>query len=96
MQQPQVWHEAAAREEVQTCLQELQETASAQQAALQRVLDVSERALGQQDATEVAPGSQGTAATAAAAERRLWWLSARLRALQHLERLGTSLALHGG
>ena len=79
---------------METCLSELQPSASAQQAALQRVLDVSERALAQPDAAEVAPGSPGSAA--AAAERRLWWLAARLRALQHLERLGTSLALHGG
>lgn len=92
-----MWHEAAARQEVQACLAELQASSSAQQAALQRVLGVTDRALTRDDAAEAAPGSPGSAAVAAAAaERRLWWLAARLRALQHLERLGTSLALHGG
>lgn len=38
------------------------------------------------------------AAAAAAAETDdgAWWLAARLRTLQHLERLDTVLALHGG
>lgn len=41
---------------------------------------------------------QACAAAAAAAETDdgAWWLAARLRTLQHLERLDTVLALHGG
>ncbi|PRW56208.1 MAG2-interacting 2 [Chlorella sorokiniana] len=90
--------DAGARQAAAACLDGLQPTAVEQQAALQRVLELSEQALRPGASPEPAPGSPSSTAAAAAAdgERRLWWLCARLRALQHLERLATSLELHGG
>lgn len=91
--------DAAARQEATACLGGLQPSAVEQQAALQRVLDLSECVLTRPGSPEHASGSPGSDAAAAAdggGERRLWWLCARLRALQHLERLATSLELHGG
>lgn len=91
--------DASARQEAQACLDGLQPSAVAQQAALQRVLELSEQALnprGSPEPASASPGSDAAAAAAAAADGRLRWLCARLRALQHLERLTTSLELHGG
>ena len=87
--------DAAARQEATACLGGLQPSAVEQQAALQRVLDLTGQVLKRGGSPERAFGSSGSDA-AAAADGRLWWLCARLRALQHLERLATSLELHGG
>lgn len=92
----QQFNDASARQEAEACLDGLEASPSAQQAALQRVLNLSEQALRHGDSPKPAASSPDSAAAAADDERRLWWLCARLRALQHMERLATSLELHGG
>lgn len=94
-------HEAQLRQEVEGCLGEVTLSAATQQEALQRGLALTDTVLGPGGTAVPAegpadyPGSGGAAATPDA-ERRRWWLAARLRLLQHLERLDTAVALHNG
>lgn len=83
---------------MEAALEAVERTPTEQREALERALAISSAAL--DDGTAVHPSTSpadsppGTAA--ADEERRRWWLAARLRLLQHVERLDTALALSGG
>ena len=89
-----------AQERVEQCLERVEPTASAQREALQEALQLTAAALGepqQSPEADAAPASPSGSATAGPdAERRRWFRAARLRLLQHLERLDTALALNNG
>lgn len=88
--------EAAHRQQVEDALLAALPSAEAQQEALQAALPLTQAALDDQRSADAAPAQAESPGAAAAAERRRWWLAARLRLLQHLERVGTVLALHSG
>lgn len=93
--------DSAQQQEVQQALDHICSSEEAQRQALQRALDLTSPALGGQGADggssgSTADGHAAGGAIAADEERRRWWLAARLRVLQHIERLDTTLALHGG
>ena len=88
---------------MERCLECLEETAAAQQAALERALHLTANAmeLAQQSAAAAGglPGGSDSSSAAASGGGEAadwWWRAARLRALQHMERLDTTLALHNG
>lgn len=80
--------------------------AQAQRQTLERALQLTGEALqiaddsqtetSSSDASGKATGPGAGSSQASGSERRRWWTAARLRVLQHLERLDTSLALSGG
>ncbi len=97
--------EEEQRRQVQECLQRTEQTAAAQQELLEQGLRLTAGALGLQQQSPGGgspPDSSSDSAAAASGgagghgEQRRWWLAARLRLLQHQERLATQLALYNG
>lgn len=86
------------RQKVEAALETAKGSPTEQREVLERALAISAAALDNGaavDSSSPADAPPGTAAGADEPQRR-WWLAARLRLLQHLERLDTALALSGG
>lgn len=90
--------DAEQRQLAEAALEAVERSPDEQREALERALAISTAALDAggalQSSASPADAPPGTAA--ADEERRRWWLAARLRLLQHGERLDTALALSGG
>lgn len=87
------------RGEVEQVLEAVAATAREQEEALDRALALTNAALRHGDSPASAgdaPASPAPSSGVPGDERQRWWLAARLRLLQHQERLGTVLALHNG
>ena len=88
------------RQQVERCLDGVEQTAAAQQEALERGLQLTAETVGptgRHPANGAASDSSSSGSgSGEGEERRRWWRTARLRLLQHQERLPTVLALHNG
>jgi hypothetical protein len=93
-------HGDLIQQHVEQCLECLQPSAAEQREALGRALQLTAEALGVLESNDDAQGdagdSQQAGQDAAARERRRWLRAARVRVLQHLERLDTILELNNG
>ena len=103
---PPTDHIHDARWVVEQCLQRVQASADAQRRVLELALTLSGAALGlpdsaggdEGDSSRSRSGSEGAPLPPPAASdaERAWWEGARLRVLQHLDRLDTAVALAKG
>ena len=63
---------------------------------LRRGLQLTAEAVGPAGQQPAAGGAPDSSSGGEGDERRRWWRTARLRLLQHQERLETAVALHNG
>ena len=84
------------RQQLERCLDGVKQSAAAQQEALQRGLQLTAEAVGPTGQQPAAGGAPDSSSGGEGDERRRWWRTARLRLLQHQERLQTALVLHTG
>lgn len=88
--------DAAQRQQVEEALGAALPSAEAQREALQAALALTQAALDGLPPDDAAAAQADSPGGGGGAERRRWWLAARLRLLQHMERVDTVQALHGG